>query len=138
MKWTWLPAVFLAIIMLGVTSSSYAGSDRWIMAMTAERMDKANLVFVRFFGSDGVALESEALKQMVIHAQDCSTGHVFEMSKDYRMGYAPKSMLLGIYLSPFVWNNKILCFSVQGVGKAEQSLNPATNNSRSFQLEVDP
>ena len=108
------------------------------MAMTADRMDKSNLVFVRFFGPDGAALESDALKQMVIREQDCSSGKAFEMSKDYRMGYAPKNMLLGIYLSPFVWYKKSLCFNVPGLGKIVQSLDPAANNSRSFQLKMTP
>jgi hypothetical protein len=139
MKKTWLLDVFLAIIVtLGVTSCSYAGSDRWIMAMTAERMDKTNLVFVRFFGPDGIALESGALEKMVIREQDCSAGHIFEIVKDYKMGYAPKNMLVGVYLSPYVWNNKTLCFSVPNLGKVEQSLNPAANNSRSFQLKMVP
>lgn len=137
MNKTRLMDILLAIIvMLGVSSYSYAGSDRWIMAMTAERMDKVNLVFVRFFGPDGVALESDALEQMVIREQDCSSGHIFEMVKDYKMGYSPKHMLVGIYLSPYVWNNKPLCFNVPGLGKIEQSLDPATNNGRTFQLKM--
>lgn len=137
MNKTWLSDVFLAIIvMLGVTSYGYAGSDDLIMAMTAERMNKGNLVHVRFLGPDGAALESHALKQMVIREQDCSSGHIFEMAKDYKIGYAPKNMLVGIYLPPHVWSNKTLCFSIPNIGKIEQSLNPAANNSRSFQLKM--
>ena len=135
----WLADVFLAIIaMLGVASYSYAGSDRLIMSMSAERMDQENLVYVRFVGPDGAALESDALKQMVIREQDCSSGRIFKMIKDYKMGYAPKNMLVGIYLEPHVWNNKTLCFSVPNLGKIEQNLNPAANNGRSFQLKVVP
>lgn len=133
-----LNAVLAIIVILGAASYSYAGSDRWIMVMTAERMDKMNLVFVRFFGPDGVALESDALERMVIRERDCNSGHIFEMVKDYKMGYAPKNMLVGIYLSPFVWNNKTLCFSVPNLGKIEQSLNLAANKSRSFQLKMVP
>jgi hypothetical protein len=124
------------IAALCVASYGYAGSDRWIMTMTAERMAKTNLVFVRFFGPDGVALESASLEQMVIREQDCSSGHVFEMVKDYKMGFAPKNMQVGIYLSPFVWNNKALCFSVPNLGKIEQSLKPKANNSRIFELKM--
>ena len=131
--------VFLAaIVALGAASSGYAGSDRWIMAMTAERMEKGNLVFVRFFGPDGVALESDALTQMVIREQDCSSGLLFQVAKDYKLGYAPKNMLLGIYLPQHVWNNKTLCFSVPNLGKIVQGLDPAANNSRSFQLKMAP
>lgn len=137
MKITWLLNAVLAIIVtLGTATYSYAGSDRWIMAMSAARMDKTNLVFVRFSGPDGVALESGVLEQMVIREQDCGSGHVFEMVKDYRMGYAPKGMLVGIYLSPFVWYKKPLCFSVPGLGKIEQSLDPVANNGRTFQLKM--
>ena len=139
MNKTWILDVLLAIIVtLGVASYSYAGSDRWIMAMTAQRMDKGNLVYVRFLGPDGVALESDALEQMVIREQDCSSGHIFEMVKDYKMGYAPKNMLVGIYLPSHVWSNKTLCFSVPNLGKIEQSLNLAANKSRSFQLKMVP
>lgn len=133
-----LDILLAMIVMLGVTSYSYAGSDRWIMVMSAERMDKENLVFVRFLGPDGAALESGVLEQMVIREQDCSSGHIFEMVKDYKMGYAPKHMLVGIYLFPHAWNNKPLCFSVPNLGKIEQSLEPTANNSRSFQLKMVP
>ena len=137
MNKTWLSDAFLAIIvMLGVTSYGYAGSDDLIMTMTAEGMAKGNLVHVRFLGPDGAALESHALRQMVIREQDCSSGHIFEMAKDYKIGYAPKNMLVGIYLSPHVWSNKTLCFSIPNIGKIEQSLNPAANKSRSFQLKM--
>lgn len=139
MKITWLSNAVLAIIVtLGAATYSYAGSDRWIMAMTAERMNKVNLVFARFLGPDGVALESGALEQMVIREQNCSSGHIFQMVKDYKMGYAPKNMLVGIYLSPFVWHKKSLCFSVPGLGKIEQSLDPVANKSRIFQLKIAP
>ena len=134
-----LADVFLAVIaMLGVASYSHAGSDRLIMAMSAERMDQENLVYVRFLGPDGAALETDALKQMVIREQDCSSGRIYKMPKDYKMGYAPKNMLVGIYLDPHVWNNRTLCFSVPNLGKIEQSLDPAANNGRSFQLKVVP
>ena len=126
------------IVTLGTATCSYAGSDRSIMSMTTARMDKTNLVFVRFFGPDGVALESGALEQMAIREQDCSSGHLFEMVKDYKMGFAPKNMLVGIYLSPFVWYQKPLCFSIPGLGKIEQSLDPAANHSRTFQLKIIP
>jgi len=139
MKIKWVVDISLAMIVaLCVASYSYAGSDRWIMSMTAERMDKSNLVFVRFIGPDGVALESVALEQMVIREQDCSSGHIFEMVKDYKMGFSPKNMQVGIYLSPFVWSNKTLCFSVPNLGKIEQSLKPKTNNSRIFELKMAP
>ena len=133
-----LNAFLAMIILLGAASNSYAGSDNWIMAMTAERMEKGNLVFVRFLGPNGAALESDALKLMVIREQDCSSGQLFEVAKDYKLGYAPKNMQLGIYLPKHVWNNKTLCFSVPNLGKLVQGLDPTANNSRTFQLKMVP
>jgi len=131
-----LNAALAMIVTLGVASYSYAGSDRWIMSMTAERMDQTNLIFVRFFGPGGVPLESETLEQMVIRAQDCDSGQIFQMVKDYKMGFEPKKLKVGIYLSPFVWRNKTLCFSVPNLGKIEQGFNPKANNSRIFELKM--
>jgi hypothetical protein len=139
MNWTRLFDVLLAIfVFLAVVPNSYAGSDRWIMSMTADRMGRGDLVFVRFFSKDGVALESDVLQTMVIREQDCSTGHVYELAKDYKLGYAPKNMLVGIYLPSHSWSKKTLCFSVPDIGKIEQMLNPAINNSRIFQLKIVP
>lgn len=135
----WILKAFLPIIVaLCVASYSYAGSERLIMAMTTKRMDRENIVYVRFLAPDGTPLESSVLKQMVIRDQDCNSGHIFEMVKDYKIGYAPKNMLVGIYLYPHVWSNKTLCFSVPNLGKIEQGLDTASNNGRSFQLKVMP
>lgn len=133
----WLSEVFLAIIvMLGAVPCGYAGSDRLIMSMSAQRMDQEDLVYVRFLGPDGVALESNVLSRMVIREQDCSSGRILKMIDDYKIGYAPKNMLVGIYLYPQAWKSKTLCFSIPHLGKIEQGLNPAANNGRSFQLTV--
>lgn len=139
MKKLWVSKAFLSmIIALGMASCSYAGSERLIMAMTTQRMDQENLVHVQFLSPEGISLESSTLKQMLIRERDCNTGHVFEMVKDYKIGYAPKNMLVGIYLYPRVWSNKTLCFNVPNLGKIEQGLDTATNNGRFFQLKVAP
>jgi len=126
------------IVLLGMTSYSYAGSDRMILSMSAERMDQEDLTYVRFLGPDGAALESNILKQMVIREQDCISGSILEIVSDYKIGYAPENMLVGVYLYPQAWNNKTLCFSVPDFGEVKQSLNPATNNGRLFQLNIAP
>jgi len=126
-----------SIVMLGVAPCSHAGSDRLIMSMSAERMDQEDLVYVRFLGPDGAALESNVLDRMVIREQDCSSGPTLKIIDDYKIGYAPKNMLVGIYLYPQAWKNKTLCFSVPNLGKAEQVLNPAANQGRIFQLKAD-
>lgn len=137
MNKTRLLEIFLAIMVtLGLSSNSNAGSDRLIMSMSAQRMDMEDIVYVRFLGPGGAAVESDALKQMVIREQDCSTGRTLKIIKDYKVGYAPKNMLVGIYLYPHAWRNKTLCFSVPDLGEIEQGFNPIANKGRSFQLKV--
>lgn len=122
--------------MLVMPLSSLAGSDRLIMGMTMENMNRLNLVYVRFIGPAGETLEFEALKKMVVREQDCDTGHRFEMVKDYRAGYFPQNMMIGMYLSPYAWRDRTLCFSVPGVGKVEQKFDPSANGGRAFQLKL--
>lgn len=139
MKNSWLLGVFLAVFaMAGVTPSSFAGSQRWIMAMTPERMVQENLIHLRFVSPDGAALESDAMKKIVVREKDCESGHTFQMIKDYKMGFAPENKLVGLYLLPHAWKNKALCFSVPGVGKVEKSLTAEDNNGHSIQLKVMP
>ena len=139
MSKTWLSEIFVVIIVtLGMTTYGYAGSDRLIMSMSAERMDQEDLVYVRFFGPDGTALESRDLKQMVIREQDCTSGRDFKIVDDYKIGYAPENMLVGIYLYPQAWNNNMLCFSVPNMGMVKLSLDPSANNGRSFELKIVP
>jgi hypothetical protein len=131
--------VFLVLIaILGIAPCSYAGSDRLIMNMSAKRMDRDNLVYVRFFGPDGNVLESNELSRMVIREQDCSSEKILKIIDDYKIGYAPKNMLVGIYLFPQAWKNKKLCFSFPSLGKIVQELDPAAHKGRSFQLKVAP
>lgn len=139
MKNSWLLGVFVVVVaMAGVAPDSFAGSQRWIMAMTSERMVQENLIHVRFLGPNGTALESDAMKKIVVREQDCGTGRVFEMVKDYKMGYAPDNKLVGIYLFPHAWKDKALCFSVPGMGKVGKSLTAEDNNGHSIQLKVMP
>ena len=135
MSKTGLSEILLAMMVaLSVSSYSHAGSERLIMSMSAKRMDQENLVYVRFVGPNGAALESNVIKQMVIREHDCNSGRPLEMVKDYKIGYAPKNMLVGIYLYPQAWSNKTLCFGAPNLGNVEQMLNPVINNGRSFQL----
>jgi hypothetical protein len=133
-----LQVILMLIAITGIAPCSYAGSDRLIMNMSAKRMDQENLVYVRFIGPDGNALESNVLSRMIIREQDCSSGKILRIIDDYKIGYAPESMLVGIYLFPQVWKNKNLCFSIPKLGKTERELNPAAHNGRSFQLNVSP
>ncbi len=132
-------AVLLVIIATAAMApTSFAGSDRLIMSMTPGRMVQNKLIHLRFLKPDGVALESDVLEKMVIREQDCTTGHVFEMATDYKMGYEPEKKLVGIYLPIHTWENKTLCFSVPGIGKVERSFTAADINGHSIQLEVAP
>jgi len=139
MSKTRLLQTFLAsIVMLGMVPCSYAGSDRLIMSMSAKRMDREDLVYVRFIGPDGSALESSVLGQMVVRERDCVSGKILKIIDDYKIGYAPNNLLVGIYLLPRAWKNKTLCFDFPNLGLVEQELNPAANNGRSFQFKVAP
>lgn len=136
MRQSYLPKWILGVGILLSMTSSFAGSDRWIMVMTDQRMVQENLVFVKFSAADGSTLESDALKQMVIRKTDCDTGRTLEMITDYKMGYEPKKMQVGIYLYPHSWTNQPLCFSVPQLGKIQQQLDPIGNNGRIFQLRM--
>jgi len=133
-----LQAFLMSIAIPGMAPSSHAGGDRLILSMSAQRMDQEDLVHVRFIGPDGAALESGVLGRMEIREQNCSSGNILKIIDDYKIGYAPKNMLVGIYLYPQAWKSKKLCFSIRNLGKIEQGLDPAANNGRSFQLRVAP
>lgn len=122
----------------GSVPCSFAGSERWIMSMTPERMVQENLVHVRFIGADGAALESDAMKQMLVREQDCDSGRTYKMVKDYKMGYSPENRLVGIFLFHHAWQNKALCFSVPGVGKVVKNLTDVDKEGRYIQLQVMP
>ena len=139
MKSLRLPGVFLAVIaMAGVAPSSFAGSERWIMTMTSDRMVQENLIHVRFIGPDGGALESDAMKNMVVRERDCESGQALKMVKDYKMGFAPEDKLVGIFLFPHAWKSKTLCFSIPDVGKVEKNMAVEVNSGHSIQLKVMP
>ena len=131
-----LRAILASIAMFGIAPCGHAGSDRLIMSMSAQRMDQEDLVYVRFIGADGAALESNVLGRILIREGDCSSGNALKIVDDYKIGYAPNDMLVGIYLSPHAWKNKNLCFIFPGLGKIEQGLNPSAGNGRSFLLKV--
>ncbi len=134
-----LTFVFLATVaFIGLSSAGFAGSTRLIMTMTSERMVQEQLIHVRFLGSDGAELESDALKQMVIRQHDCASGHVFDLEMDCKIGYEPDHKLVGIYLYPKVWKNKSLCFSIPNQGKVEREFTKTDNDGHSIQLKVMP
>lgn len=139
MNWKRCNRFLLAIIVLwGAASVCYAGSERFIMTMTTERMEKDDLVFARFFGANGEVLESDVLKQLVIREQDCASGPVLTLTKEYKLGYSPKSRLVGVYLYPQAWHDKSLCFEIPGLGKVENTFNPTENKGNIFELKIVP
>jgi hypothetical protein len=124
--------------MASFATPCYAGSDRWIMVMTPERMLREKLIHVQLFSPKGIRLESDALKQMLLREQDCDAGHTFAIALDYKMGYEPADKLIGIYLLAPSWENKTLCFNLPGIGKVVRSFSQADNNGRSIRLNVAP
>ena len=136
MKIMRLPYVMLSIVvMAGATPASFAGSDRLIMAISPRLMIQEQLIHVRFFGPDSVVLESDALKQMTI--QNCSSGQVFQVIKDFKIGYAPENKMVGVYLYPQAWKDNTLCFSVPGLGKVEKRFTSDDVNGHSIQLNME-
>lgn len=131
------PALIGAIALLGASSCCWAGSERMLMSMTEEKMNRMNLIYVRFQGADGSALESNQLKQMSIREPDCDSGHRLELVTDYKIGYGLDKKV-GIYLSPQAWQDKSLCFSIPNIGKVEQRLTPDTHSGRQFSLQFAP
>ena len=123
--------------MLFTYSISFAGSERLIMSMNSEKMNQMDLIYVGFTAPDGTVLESDILKKMSIRAQDCNSGNLLEIVNDYKIGYSPETMLVGIYLFPQVWKNQTLCFSITGMRKIKLSADPAAL-SRIFQLQFAP
>ena len=126
------------IVLLFMTFYSYAGSDRMILSMSAERMDQEDLIYVRFLDPDGAALESDILKQIDIREQDCNLGNLLKIVTDYKIGYAPENMLVGVYLYPQAWTNKTLCFNFPDLGEVKLSPGLDVGNSRTFLLTVTP
>ena len=135
-----LSKIFLAIIfMLWFASGSYAGSDRIMIAVSPTQMEKADLVFIQFFGPDGMVLESDALYKMAIHDHDCDAGRIFELVNDYKLGYAAKKFVVGIYLFPRTWSDSTLCFDIPGMGKVSQSFAASLSGSgRYLNLKLAP
>lgn len=106
----------LVASLLAPLSVSVAGSERWIMAITPDRLENQNLIHVRFVDGKGLPVESEPLQTLVIKEDDCATGREFKIVEDYKLGFYPSPKLMGIYLPPGNWINKTLCFIVPKVG----------------------
>ncbi len=133
-----LEFILVLVVTFGFASNSNAGSERMIMNMTAEGMEQSNLIHVRFLNAHGKELGSDVIKRMVIRDQDCSSGHIYKIARDYKIGYAVDNMLVGVYLPPWLWEKKPLCFSVPQLGMAEQTFDPSTSKSRNFSITVAP
>jgi hypothetical protein len=109
----------MLLALMSFSTSIFAGSERWIMKMTADRMMKEKLIHVKFADDEGNALESDVLKQMVIREDACESGKQYFMPDDYRLGYYYMPKLVGIYLKEKNWANKNLCFTFQEIGMEE-------------------
>jgi len=137
MNWKNCCSFLIALISTwSVASTCVAGSERFIMTMTDERMAHDNLIFARLFGPDGAVLESDVLKKLVIREGDCTSGHALALTKEYKLGYSPKNRLVGVYLFPQAWKDSSICFEVEGLGKAERRFNPAKDEPRVFELTL--
>ncbi|MEW5756069.1 MAG: hypothetical protein AB1810_07170 [Pseudomonadota bacterium] len=111
--------LLVLVSLLVPVSVGVAGSERWIMAITPERLDSQNLLHVRFTDGAGDPVESELLQKMEIKEGSCETGRLFKIVEDYKLGFFPNPKMLGIYLPPGNWIDKTLCFSIPEVGATQ-------------------
>lgn len=114
--------LLVSLGILWASSAVHAGSDRWIMSITPERMTSEKLIHARFMGADGSPVESDSLKIMEIRNADCATGELFSTPDGYKFGFDPETKLIGIMLPSGTWMSKTLCFTVQGLGKIKTQL----------------
>ncbi|GEM_PF-3020724 len=133
-----LGSFLTAIAMLSFTASSYAVGERLIMNMTEKRMNRQNLIHIRFENTLGKTLSSKVIHKMVIRAKDCNTGPLLEITKDYKVGFSTAGMQVGIYVVARSWREQALCFSVPGLGSVQQSFDPESNQSRDFVVTIAP
>jgi len=120
LQWHKMVSFALLVAALLAATASLAGSDRWLMAITEDKMERYGLVHVSFTDPSGAVLESDALKAMEIRAGGCD-GQLFQVTHDYKFGYRPADKQVGIYLFPQSWAKRDLCFRVPGVGQVETS-----------------
>lgn len=112
-----------------------AGSDRWIMAITAEHAAMQDLVHIYFKAPDGSAVESDGLKVMAIDANQCAASDHYQMVTDYKLGYGPDRGPVGIYLMPTSWHDRTVCFHVPGVGQVSHDFSSSVRG-QSLELKL--
>jgi len=119
----WHKIVSFALLVAGlfIVTASMAGSDKWMMSITEDKMDRMGLVHISFVDQSGVLLESEALKSMEIRADGCDSGQAYQVSQDYKYGYRPSDKKIGIFLEPESWKDRDVCFKVPGMGQVKSS-----------------
>jgi len=127
--------ISLSLLAAGLlfATASMAGSEKWMMSVTQNKMDEQGLVHVAFLDKSGDFLESEALKQMEIRVDGCDGTEVYKVAKDYKYGYRPSDKRIGVFLLPKSWQNRDLCFKVPGIGQVRSSF-PASSESKSSTL----
>lgn len=114
-----------------------AGSDRWIMAITAENAAMKDLVHLYFKTPDGGSVESDKLKLMAIDASQCAASTPYQMVTDYKLGYGPDRGPVGIYLMPSSWHERTVCFNLPGIGQVSHDFT-STVRGQSLQLQLAP
>jgi len=124
----WHRMVSFGLLLAGlfIATASMAGSDKWMMSITEDKMDKMGLVHVSFVDQSGILLDSEALKSMEIRADGCDGSQAYQVSQDYKYGYRPLDKKIGVFLLPESWKNRDVCFKVPGVGQVKSSFPAAT------------
>ncbi|MDX8386541.1 MAG: hypothetical protein R8M11_08525 [Gallionella sp.] len=132
-----LGSFLAAIVMLGITSHSYAVGERLIMNMTEKRMNRQNLIHIRFENANGKILSSKVIHKMVIREQDCDAGPILDITQDYKVGFSTSGMQVGVYMVAKSWRDHALCFSVPSIGSVQQRFDPESNQSRDFTVTIE-
>ena len=137
MKLTTLSRISCAMAFLAMAAAVQAGSDRWIMHTSVSDMQDRNLVHVRLAEADGVPVESDGLKQMVVLSGGCEQGAALTVARDYKMGFYPEGKAIGLFMMSGSWQARPLCFSLPGKGAVSAQI-PHGSAGESLLLTLVP
>ena len=118
-----------------MASASHAGSERWIFTITPEQMLNEKLIHVQFHDHSGQAVESDALKEMIVRGGNCESGKIYAMPDDYKLGFSPEGKRIGLFIPQSTWGGKKLCFMLPSHERLEAVL-PETETGRSISLTM--
>ena len=118
-----------------MTSAGHAGSERWIFTITPEQMLNEKLIHVQFHDHNGQAIESDALKEMIVRGENCESGKIYAMPDDYKLGFSPEGKRIGLFIPQSTWGSRKLCFMLPDQDKLETAI-PEADVGKSITLTL--